>query len=29
VLSVLWADTGAFEVVDFIRGPWEDDVLAL
>jgi hypothetical protein len=29
VLSVLWADTGAFEVVRFVRGPWEDEALAL
>jgi hypothetical protein len=29
VLSVLWADDGAFEVVSFVRGPWEDKALAL
>jgi hypothetical protein len=29
VLSVLWADEGAFEVLIFVRGPWEDAVLAL
>lgn len=29
VLRVLWADNGAFEVVDFARGPWEDEALAL
>jgi hypothetical protein len=29
VLSVLWADDGAFEVVSFVRGPWEDEALAL
>ena len=29
VLRVLWADTGAFEVASFIRGPWEAAVLAL
>jgi hypothetical protein len=29
VLSVLWADDGAFEVVIFVRGPWEDEALAL
>src|SRR3954447_24805096 len=23
VLSVLWADDGAFKVVEFARGPWE------
>ncbi len=29
VLSVLWADGGAFEVVDFTRGGWEAEALAL
>lgn len=29
VLSVLWADTGAFDVAVFVRGPWEDEALAL
>lgn len=29
VLSVLWSDDGAFEVVSFVRGPWEDSALAL
>ncbi len=29
VLSVLWADDGAFEVVSFVRGAWEDEALAL
>ena len=29
VLRVLWADSGAFEVVCFIRGPWEAAALAL
>jgi hypothetical protein len=29
VLRVLWADSGAFEVADFVRGPWETAVLAL
>jgi hypothetical protein len=29
LLSVLWADDGAFEVVTFVRGAWEDEVLAL
>jgi hypothetical protein len=29
VLSVLWADDGAFEVVSFVRGPWEEEALAL
>jgi hypothetical protein len=29
VLSMLWADDGIFEVVEFIRGGWENEVLAL
>ncbi len=29
LLSVLWAEVGSFEVVRFIRGPWEDGALAL
>jgi hypothetical protein len=29
VLSVLWADGGAFEVAVFARGAWEDEALAL
>jgi hypothetical protein len=29
VLRVLWADSGAFEVASFVRGPWEDAALAL
>jgi len=29
VLGVLWADDGASEVVAFVRGPWEDEALAL
>jgi hypothetical protein len=29
VLSVLWAERGDFEVLCFVRGPWEDQVLAL
>jgi hypothetical protein len=29
VLSVLWADDGAFEVVTFVRGSWEDGALGL
>ena len=29
VLSVLWADDGAFKVVEFTRGAWEDEALAL
>jgi hypothetical protein len=29
VLSVLWADDGAFEVVTFVRGSWEDEALGL
>jgi hypothetical protein len=28
VLSVLWADDGAFEVIDFVRGDWEAEALA-
>jgi hypothetical protein len=29
VLRVLWADGGAAEVVAFVRGPWEEEALAL
>ena len=29
VLSVLWADDGAFAVDSFVRGSWEDEALAL
>jgi hypothetical protein len=29
VLSLLWADHGAFAVPCFIRGDWEDEALAL
>jgi hypothetical protein len=29
VLRMLWADEGAFEVVSFARGAWEDAALAL
>lgn len=29
VMRLLWADSGAFEVVDFIRGGWEAEALAL
>ena len=29
VLGMLWADDGTFEVITFIRGPWEEEVLAL
>lgn len=29
VLSVLWADGGAFHVATFARGPWEDEALKL
>jgi len=29
VLSLMWADDGAFEVATFVRGLWEDDALAL
>ena len=29
VLGVLWSDDGASQVVVFVRGPWEDEALAL
>ena len=29
VLRLLWADTGTFEVVNFVRGAWEGAALAL
>ncbi|MBV8399337.1 MAG: hypothetical protein JOZ17_11450 [Acetobacteraceae bacterium] len=29
VLSVLWADQGDWEVLCFVRGPWEAEALAL
>lgn len=29
VMRLLWADSGAFEVADFIRGAWEAQALAL
>jgi hypothetical protein len=29
VLSLLWADSGASELVRFVRGAWEDAALAL
>jgi hypothetical protein len=29
VLSLLWADCGAFEIVRFVRGAWEDAALEL
>ena len=29
VLSLLWADGGAFEVIGFVRGGWEAEALAL
>ncbi len=29
VLRLLWADAGAFEVVNFVRGAWEDATLTL
>ena len=29
VLSVLWSDRGAFHVVAFVRGAWEDEALGL
>ena len=29
VLGVLWSEDGASQVVVFVRGPWEDEALAL
>ena len=29
VFGVLWSDDGTSEVVAFVRGPWEDEALAL
>ncbi len=29
LLRVLWSDDGSFEVVTFLRGSWEEDVLRL
>jgi hypothetical protein len=29
VLRILWATDGSFQVAGFVRGPWEDEVLAL
>jgi len=29
LMSVLWADDGSFLVERFVRGPWEDEALAL
>lgn len=29
VLRVLWADSGVFKVVDFVRGAWEAEALVL
>ena len=29
VLGVLWSDDGVSEVAAFVRGPWEDEALAL
>ncbi len=29
VLRILWADDGSFEVASFVRGGWEDAVLAI
>ena len=29
VLGVLWSEAGASQVVVFVRGPWEDEALAL
>jgi hypothetical protein len=28
VMRLLWADGGEFQVVDFVRGPWEEEALA-
>jgi hypothetical protein len=29
VMRLLWASISAFEVVDFVRGAWEAEALAL
>ena len=29
VLRLLWADAGTFEIVNFVRGAWEDAALAI
>ena len=29
VMRLLWADCGTFDVVDFVRGAWETEALAL
>jgi len=29
MLRLLWADDGSLDVVSFVRGKWEDDVLTL
>jgi hypothetical protein len=29
VLRVLWADDASLDVVSFVRGPWEEEALAL
>lgn len=29
VLRILWADDGGFEVASFVRGAWEEQVLAM
>ena len=29
VLGILWSDAGVYEVAVFVRGPWEDEALAL
>ena len=29
VLRILWADDGMTEVVNFVRGPWEEEALLL
>ena len=29
VLGVLWSEDGASQLVAFVRGPWEDEALAL
>ncbi|WP_237213344.1 hypothetical protein [Falsiroseomonas oryziterrae] len=29
VMRLLWADSGAFKVADFVRGPWEAEAFGL
>ena len=29
VMRILWAEDGTIEVANFVRGPWEEEVLAL